>query len=711
MKVDEIGILQADTFMVGDRRGDVDPATDQVHGLFYRDMRHLSRWQLRLNGSPLQVLSSDTLEYDEAVFFLVEANANVHHTPSVSIIRRRQVAAGLRESVTIHNHGTRVLHLEVSILYGADFADIFELKDPAKKAGTSYQGLREGGITLGYHRGGYCRETHVSAEGAYFTEESLTFRLELGPMQQWTGEVDVTLGVAEGRPLPRRTHTPDMPVSLRGLAGRRAQDRDRLGPICGASTTAASSTSRRCASTPTRRARRLPAGRRAALVHGAVRPRQPHHQLPGAAVRARTGPHHAARRSRRGRAPRSTTSATQEPGKILHELRHGELDRTSSERPQSPYYGAADATPLFLILLDEYERWTGDTRPRPRAGAERPAPRSPGSTHYGDRDGDGYIEYQRRNAETGLENQCWKDSLELDRPSRRHARQAAARDLRDPGLRLRRARCAARGSPASSGTTRRSPTRLERDGGAAQDAASTATSGSPSAGFFALALDGEKRQVDSHLQHRSPALERHRRGRRVDDAASAPDAATRSSPAGACAPWRRDETRYNPIEYHNGTVWPHDNSLIARRARRYGRARRRPGSRSRCSRPAALLRPPPARGVRRLRRARRPSSRCIPDRLLAAGVGRGGAAAVAAGPAGDGAGRRPAPGGSAATRSNRPAGVARRGWSVGARRRGGGVELTGTCEFLRAGFEPRRVQGKQRPMPQPCRKARRGPRC
>ena len=68
MKADELGVLQADTFMVGDRRGDVDPAADDLHALFYRDMRHLSRWQLRLNGRPLQALSSDTLEYDEAVF-------------------------------------------------------------------------------------------------------------------------------------------------------------------------------------------------------------------------------------------------------------------------------------------------------------------------------------------------------------------------------------------------------------------------------------------------------------------------------------------------------------------------------------------------------------------------------------------------------------------------------------------------------------------
>ena len=406
MKVDEIGILQADTFMVGDRRGDVDPATDQVHGLFYRDMRHLSRWQLRLNGSPLQVLSSDILEYDEAVFFLVEANANVHHTPSVSIIRRRQVAAGLRESVTIHNHGTRVLHLEVSILYGADFADIFELKDPAKKAGTSYQGLREGGITLGYHRGGYCRETHVSAEGAYFTEESLTFRLELGPMQQWTGEVDVTLGVAEGRPLPRRTHTPDMPVSLQdwlGAAPRIETDWTDLRLIYHRSLVDLAAL------------RFYPDGMSDASLPAAGLPWfmalfgrdsiiTSYQTLPFVPELARTTLWALAAKQ----ATDYDDFRDAEPGKILHELRHGEL-AYFGECPQSPYYGAADTTALFLILLDEYERWTGDTATVLRLEAAARA-----ALHWlekdGDLDGDGYLEYRTRNPATGLVNQCWKDS-------------------------------------------------------------------------------------------------------------------------------------------------------------------------------------------------------------------------------------------------------------------------------------------------------------
>src|SRR5262245_9135861 len=98
----------------------------------------------------------------------------------------------------------------------------------------------------------------------------------------------------------------------------------------------------------------------------------------------------------------------EEPGKIAHELRLGELT-AFEERPHSPYYGSADSTPLFLILLDEYERWSGDQKLV--HALEKNARRAlEWIDRYGDRDGDGYLDYQRRNEKTGLENQCWKDS-------------------------------------------------------------------------------------------------------------------------------------------------------------------------------------------------------------------------------------------------------------------------------------------------------------
>ena len=184
----------------------------------------------------------------------------------------------------------------------------------------------------------------------------------------------------------------------------------------------------------------------------------------------------------------------EEPGKILHELRLGEMT-AFEERPHSPYYGAADATPLFLILLDEYERWTGDRELVPPARARGPRGDRL-DRRYGDRDGDGYIEYERRNQETGLENQCWKDSWDsiafadgtLAPPPRAtceiqgyvyDAKRRTARLARevwdDPDV----------GRTARAARPKRSRQRFNRDFWIDER------------GFFALALDGEKRKVDS----------------------------------------------------------------------------------------------------------------------------------------------------------------------------------------------------------------------
>ena len=98
----------------------------------------------------------------------------------------------------------------------------------------------------------------------------------------------------------------------------------------------------------------------------------------------------------------------EDPGRILHEMRYGEMT-AFEERPHSPYYGAADATMLYVVLLDEYERWTGD-RKLVRDLEQQARAALTWINEYADLMGNGYVSYQRRNEETGLENQCWKDS-------------------------------------------------------------------------------------------------------------------------------------------------------------------------------------------------------------------------------------------------------------------------------------------------------------
>jgi glycogen debranching enzyme len=256
----------------------------------------------------------------------------------------------------------------------------------------------------------------------------------------------------------------------------------------------------------------------------------------------------------------------EEPGKILHELRLGEMT-AFEDRPHSPYYGSADSTTLFLILLDEYERWSGDRAlVHELEGAARAA------VHwidaYGDRDGDGYIEYERRNPETGLENQCWKDSWDSI---------AFADGTLAP---TPRATCELQGYAYDAKCrTARLAREIWQDPQWAAQLESEAVAlrhrfnedfWLPERGFFALALDGQKRKVDSlssnigHLlwsgivdDDKAESCVRHLMG---DELFSGWGVRTMGTGEGS----------YNPIGYHVGTVWPHDCSLIAWGLRRYG---------------------------------------------------------------------------------------------------------------------------------------------
>ena len=248
-------------------------------------------------------------------------------------------------------------------------------------------------------------------------------------------------------------------------------------------------------------------------------------------------------------------------------MRYGEMT-AFEERPHSPYYGSADATPLYVVLLDEYERWTGDTKLVRELELEARA-----ALHwideYADLQGNGYVWYQRRNEETGLENQCWKDSW--DSISYRDGRLPGlpARDLRAAGLRLRRQGARRPAGPRSLEGPRASPTSSRREA-ADLKRRFNRDFWVEDGEYFALALDADGNQVDalaSNIGHllwsgivdksKAKAVVRHLMGPRLFSGWGVRTLA-------------EGEARYNPIGYHVGTVWPFDNSFIAWGLRRYG---------------------------------------------------------------------------------------------------------------------------------------------
>jgi glycogen debranching enzyme len=256
--------------------------------------------------------------------------------------------------------------------------------------------------------------------------------------------------------------------------------------------------------------------------------------------------------------------ADAEPGKIVHEVRHGK----GAEAWFPRYYGTVDATPLYLVLLSEVWRWTDD------AGLVRdlrgPAMRAlEWIDRYGDRDGDGFVEYERRSAR-GLVNQSWKDSGDSQRFHDGRLAEAPIAPCEVQGYvydaKVRLAELA-----REVWRERELAERLEREAADLQRRFDEAFWCEARGGYYALALDGDKQRVDSltsnigHLlwsgivpPERVDAIVDQLMGEELWSGWG-----VRTMSAG--------DAGFNPLAYHNGTVWPHDNSLIAWGLARYGR--------------------------------------------------------------------------------------------------------------------------------------------
>ena len=178
----EVKILDGNTFVVSDDRGDIEASPIDATGLFSFDTRFLSTWVLSVNGERLNALSVDDLQYFETRFFLVPGTGTVYVDAKLSVIRRRIVGGGFHEELTILNHSDKPVRLTVRLDAGCDFADLFEVKDALKKKGKYYARVTGGRLVLGYERKTFRRETSISASTpAKVDRNGLTFTVRLKP--------------------------------------------------------------------------------------------------------------------------------------------------------------------------------------------------------------------------------------------------------------------------------------------------------------------------------------------------------------------------------------------------------------------------------------------------------------------------------------------------------------------------------------------------
>ncbi len=572
MPEDTLSVLDGSTFVLGDLRGDLRPGDGREHGFFSDDTRFISQWLLRVDDAPLDVLGIDQGDHFAAQFFLTPRVATDDAAPC-SVMRRRCVDQIWLEQITVISHRRSGAAMRVELDVDGDFADLFEVKDGAVAPRSIAWRADGDSLVLEYHHDEFRRSvTIASSRPAEITRSGLAFTFVLEPGAEWSVLLRITPDSAQpgavfatrsvGGSLDEVCHakaselerwldgTPVLEAQDAGLARTyRASLTDlaalRLAPELGEPAT-------------------LPAaglpwfmalfGRDSLIASFQALPYLP-------ALAATTLRVLAARQ-----AHDRDDIHEREPGKILHELRFGELT-ASGRKPHSPYFGSADATPLFVILLDEYHRWSGDDElvralePNARAALAW-------TEEGGDLDGDGYVEYFRRNVVDGLVNQCWKDSGD----SIQFADGVLARGPI--------ATCEIQGYVFDA---RRRAARLAREvwGDPAYGDRLDALAGElqqqfrrdywmPEHRAHALALDGDKRQVDAITSNIGHLLWS---GIAGPQEAAATAAQLLDAPLYSGWGVRTLSalgSGYNPLGYHTGTVWPHDNSLIVAGLARYG---------------------------------------------------------------------------------------------------------------------------------------------
>ena len=562
-------ILEGSTFCICDDRGDIAAETS---GFFAHDTRFLSRLVLQVGGSSPLLLSSGRVEHFSAAFYLRNGAAEGLPHDAVSIARQRFIGSGMQERVSLRNESPSPLELTVALEAEADFADIisvklhdFSLGDPAQAqplpppAPTSYDEATLQ-VSIVDPRGDIGTHLVLSRPGR-LDGNAMTFQFTLAPHERWDLSIDVLPWLKEDLEIfeldEEREKAGDVVAAwtlrvprVRGGwdSLRRAFDRS-IGDLAAL----------RMRTGATRRplfAAGMPwfmtvFGRDTAITSLQTLLLGP--EIAIGALDALT----------ELQAQEEDPTIDAEPGKIVHEVREGRCAEFWFPR----YYGSIDSTPLYLVLLAETWRWTDDA-----ALAQRM--REPAMfaldwiDRYGDRDGDGFVEYSRM-VDSGLANQSWKDSGDSQRFQDGSFAEAPIASVEVQGY----VYDAKRGLAEIAREVWREQEladRLEREADELRTRFDEAFWVEERGGFYALALDGHKRPVDarsSNMGHLlwSGIVPPERVSAVVDQLLS-----EELWSGWGIRTMASDAAAFNPISYHNGTVWPHDTSLAAWGLARHG---------------------------------------------------------------------------------------------------------------------------------------------
>jgi glycogen debranching enzyme len=560
------------TFAVLDSHGDIGASAGGTDGLFNCDTRFLSHFELLLNGMQPLLLGSN-LRDDNTLLTVDLTNPDMYFDDhlvlpkdTLHVVRTIFLWRDtFYQRLAIQNHGDRAVDLRLTMLFDSDFADLFEVRGLRReRRGTiTREAVRPATTVLSYEGlDAKLRQTvlHFDTTPSELTATTVSYRLSIAP-KEFT---PVCCSIGCGAPEPPK------PIPL--LRGLRAIHRNLRAMSYNAATVETSNdlfneVLCRSMSDLYMLMTKTPQGP------------YPYAGIPWYSTTfGRDGlitalqmlwldPRIAQGVLRRLAALQATTddpASDAQPGKILHEMREGEM-AALREVPFGLYYGTVDATPLFVMLAGLYAERTGDD-----ATIVELWPAIEAALAWidgpGDPDGDGFIEYYRA-TEEGLANQGWKDSQDAIFHADGHLAEGPIALAEVQGYvysaKLLAARCAKRLGRIQDAQRLKAEADLLAE---RFDAAFWC----PDLGTYALALDGKKQPCRVRSSNAGQVLftgiARPERALEVGDGLLRPNFFS----GWGIRTIANTEARYNPMSYHNGSIWPHDNALIALGLARYG---------------------------------------------------------------------------------------------------------------------------------------------
>jgi glycogen debranching enzyme len=568
-----IAVLEGRAFFYSDERGDVPQGS--IGGFIRNDTRFIGTWVLTMNGQALQVLTSSEVDYYSAAFFLTNPELDDAAKNDLAIRRTRFVGASVQEKLSIHNYADRPIRFELRLTVGTDFADLFEIKDVVRNRSgqiTTQNDPDAGAISFRFANDGFKAATTVSADGISRIEDTaFVWDIALDPRGEWQATVKVE---SEHPSTATEVSHDDFGDSWKWADDSLSRWMESA-PVFESDSDALEGVFRRSVIdlAALRVSGKLPGSAEEFSLPAAGLPwfmtLFGRDTLLTALMSMWVGPELA-----RGgletlsilQGEKTDEFRDEEPGKIAHEIRTGELTHLGL-KPHNPYYGSTDATQLWLGLLAEYWRWTRDEefvrRMRPTLVRALEW-----IDRYGDQDGDGYVEYQTRSPQ-GLGNQCWKDSFDG----------VQFADGTIPYLPIAIAEAQGYTYHAKVQVAELAEriyhdepwaARLRDEAKALKDRFNRDFWIDARGGYYAVGLDGDKRQIDSMTSNIGQLLAT---GIVPEDRAKILTDQLMSDEMFSGWGVRTMSTAdagFNPIGYHVGTIWPHDNALIAVGLYRYG---------------------------------------------------------------------------------------------------------------------------------------------